>query len=344
MYEARTRCQGPAPWALVGTLTALLVLASASLPGPAAAFGENVQHWAREFPKTDFTKRAVDFSEIKSVGATRNSIPPIVKPSFRPVAQIKEIGAQEPVVAVILDFAARAYPLRVLLWHEIVNDTLSGKAIVVTYSPLTNSAAAYFRNLDGKEMLFGNTGRLRHFNTIMYDRESGSWWQQFTGKAIVGAAVGKGLTRIASVVQSFERFREAYPEGEVLMPPNPTARPYGTTPFVGMDKAGPKGLDAYLLPPEVKPFERVVVIGDAAWTVKRLTEKGAVEKDGFYLGMVPGQNSAHDTKWISFGQDVGNVIARHRDPATGDWVTNPHTITFAFTFRAFYPGGVLYSW
>ncbi|MEK9753982.1 MAG: DUF3179 domain-containing (seleno)protein [Rhodospirillaceae bacterium] len=316
----------------------------AAAPAEAVAFGESVQHWAREFPKTDFTRRAVDFSEIRSVGATRNSIPPIVKPAFQPVGNVEGIGEHEPVLAVTLDFAARAYPIRVLLWHEVVNDTLSGKPIVVTYSPLSNSGAAYFRTLEGKEMLFGNTGRLRHFNTILYDRESGSWWQQFTGKGIVGARVGKGLTRIASVVQSWERFREAHPESEVLMPPNPTARPYGTTPFVGMDKAGPKGLDAYLLPPEVKPFERVVVIGETAWTIKRLREKGAVEKDGFYLGVVPGQNSTHDTKWISFGRDVGNVIARHRDPTTGDWVTNLHTIAYAFAFKAFYPGGILYTW
>lgn len=338
MHQARTRwrCRTPA--------LLLAALCLAAIPRPAAAFGENVQHWAREFPKTDFTKRGVDFSEIRSTGAVRNSIPPIVKPAFRPASQVQGIGDKEPVLSVTLDLGTHGYPIRVLIWHEVVNDTISGKPILVSYSPLSNSGAAYLRTLDGQEMLFGNTGRLRHFNTIMYDRESGSWWQQFTGQAIVGAKVGKSLTRVATVVQSWERFREAHPEADVLMPPNPTARPYGTTPYVGMDRAGSKGLDAYLLPPEVKPFERVVVIGDEAWTVKRLKEKGAVEKPGFYLGMVPGQNSAHDTKWISFGRDVGNVIARHHDPRNGDWVTNPHTIAFAFAFKAFFPGGVLYTW
>ncbi len=338
MAHARTRWF----WAAVPALVALAAMAGT--PGPAHAFGESVQHWAREFPKTDFTKRAVALAEIRSDGATRNSIPPIVKPRFRPVGDIKEIGDQEPVLAVVIDFVARAYPMRVLLWHEIVNDTLSGRPIVVTYSPLCNAAEVHLRTLDGQEMLFGNTGRLRHFNLIMYDRETGSWWQQFTGRAIIGARVGQRLTRVASSVTSFTRFRERFPDGEVLMPPDPKARPYGTTPFVGMDKAGTKGLDAYLLPAEVKPFERVVVIGDAAWTVKRLKEKGAVEHDGVYLGLLPGQNSAHDTKWISFGRDVGNVVARRRDPDSDEWVDTVHTVAFAFAFKAFHPGGVLYTW
>ncbi len=316
----------------------------AAMPMPAAAFGESVQHWAREFPKTDFTRRAVELSEIKSVGAARNSIPPIVKPNFRPVGQVKGIGNHEPVLAVTLDFVARAYPIRVLVWHEIVNDTISGRPIVVTYSPLCNAGAVYFRTLHGKEMLFGNTGRLRHFNTIMYDRETGSWWQQFTGRAIIGAGVGKRLERATSVVQSFARFKEAHPDGEVLVPANPTAMPYGTTPFVGMDKAGPKGLGAYLLAAEVKPFDRVVVIGDEAWTLKRLKEKGAVENDDLYIGLVAGQNSAHDTKWISFGQDVGNVVVRRKNPDTDEWMDAAHGVAFAFAFRAFYPGGVLYTW
>ena len=321
-----------------------LAVALAVFPGAVSAFSENVQHWAREFPKTDFIRRAIDLSEIKSHGARRNSIPPIVAPRFVPAAQAEGIGPKEPVVTLVVDFIARAYPIRMLIWHEIVNDTVSGKPVVVTYSPLGNSAAAYLRRAEGKDLLFGNTGRTRHFNSILYDTITHSWWQQFTGRAILGSAAGLTLERLVTKVQSFQRFREAYPDGEVMVPKDPKAMAYGTSPFVGMDRAGGKGLGDYLLPRDVKPFERVVVVGEDAWTLKRLREEGAYETDDVYIGVVPGQNSAHDTKWISFGRDVGNVVARRRDADSGEWVDAVHDVTFAFLFKAFHPSGVIYTW
>jgi len=329
-------------WGLLATAWIAALLAFS--PARGLAFNESVQHWAQEFPKTDFIRRTVDLSEIKGHGATRNSIRPIVDPEFVPVARVEGIGAREPVVTLVADFVARAYPIRMLIWHEIVNDVVSGKPVVVAYSPLSNSAAAYLRRVEGREVLFGNTGRLRHFNLIMYDTGSESWWQQFSGSAILGSKAGITLERLVTKVQSLERFRDAYPDGEVMVPKDPKAMAYGTTPYVHMDRAGGKGLGGYLMPRDVKPFERVVIVGEDAWTLKRLREKGAYETDDLYIGVVPGQNSAHDAKWISFGRDVGNVVVRRRDADSGEWIDTAHDVTFAFLFKAFHPAGVLYTW
>jgi hypothetical protein len=305
---------------------------------------ENVQHWAREFPKTDFTKRTINLSEIRADGATRDSIPPILKPKFVPVAEITGLGDLEPVISLSINFEAHAYPLRVLLWHEIVNDEIDNTPVAVTYCPLCNSGVVFKRNIGGKTVVFGNTGRLRHFDMLMYDHGTESWWQQFTGQAVIGTRAGERLEALPSRVESLAKFRERHPDGQVLVPNNPAARPYGTTPFVRMDTSSGEGLDDYDLPVEVKPFDRVVVVGGEAWTIKRLREKGDIERDGLYISVEPGQNSIHDTKWISFGRDVGNVVVRRFDAELDDWVDAVHDVTFAFAFKAFVPEGVLYSW
>jgi hypothetical protein len=312
--------------------------------GTVQASPENVQHWAREFPKTDFTKRTINFSEIRADGATRDSIEPIHKPKFVPVAEVTGLGELEPVISLSVNFEARAYPLRVLLWHEIVNDVIDNMPIAVTYCPLCNSSVVFKRSINGKTAVFGNTGRLRHFDMVMYDLESESWWQQFTGRAIIGARAGEKLEALPSRVESLARFRERHPDGQVLAPSDPAARPYGTTPFVRMDTSSGEGLGDYNLPVEVKPFDRVVVVGGEAWTFKRLREKGDIERDDLYIGIEPGQNSIHDTKWINFGRDVGNVVVRRFDAELNDWVDAVHDVSFAFAFKAFVPGGVLYSW
>jgi hypothetical protein len=78
---------------------------------------------------------------------------------------------------------ARAYPLRILIWHEIVNDTVGGVPVVVTYCPLCNTSLVFRRELDGRTLDFGTTGKLRNSDLVMYDRQTESWWQQFTGEA-----------------------------------------------------------------------------------------------------------------------------------------------------------------
>ena len=320
------------------------LLATIVMPGVALAIGDNIQYWSQEFPRADFTKRAVDISEIRSDGATRDTIRPIIKPIFKPVKDVSGMGEIEPVVSVEIDFDARAYPLRLLVWHELVNDELANVPILVSYSPLTNSAQVYDRRADGKTTPFGNTGRTRHFDTIMYDAATESWWQRYSGSAILGTSVGKELKPLVSRVESLARFRARHPDADIMVPADPPERPYGSTPYVRMDTKPGHGLEAYPLPKEIKPFDRVVVVGGEAWPFKRLQEKGAIERGNLYIAWEPGQNSAHDTKWIHFGRDVGNVVVRRYDSDNEEWADELHTVAFAFAFKAFHPEGVFHPW
>ncbi len=312
--------------------------------GSVQGIGDNIQYWSQEFPYGDFTRRIVEISEIRSHGATRDSIQPIVKPSFDAEKRYREFGKLEPVISIEIDLEARAYPLRFLIWHELVNDEVAGIPILVSYSPLTNSARVYDRRVGGKETLFGNTGRTRHFDTILYDAATQSWWQRYTGRAIFGARVGSRLKPLVSRIESIVRFRAQYPNGKIMLPANLGSRPYGTTPYIRMGSSSGEGLEAYVLADEIKPYDRVVVVGDEAWTYKRLREKGSIERSGLFIGWAAGLNSVHDTKWIQFGRDIGNIVVRRFDVDNEEWIDALHTVSFAFAFGAFHPSGVLYSW
>ena len=131
---------------------------------------------------------------------------------------------------------ARAYPLRYLTWHEIVNDTVAGVPVAVTFCPLCNTALVFDRRVEGAVLTFGVSGNLRHSDMVMFDRETESWWQQATGQGIVGEHAGTTLVPLVSWVESWESFREAHPDGVVMAQPG-SARPYGRNPYVGYDSS-----------------------------------------------------------------------------------------------------------
>ena len=189
-----------------------------------------------EWPKTNFDKSSVDMNEILSGGPPKDGIPPIDKPTFTSPDKASEwLDPREPVVVVVLQSTARAYPLQILTWHEIVNDTLAQTPVSVTFCPLCNAAIVFDRRVNNKVLDFGTTGRLRNSDLIMYDRQSESWWQQFTGRAIIGDMLDTVLERIPASIIAFEDFRKAHPNGSVLSKDTGYRRSYGNNPYGGYD-------------------------------------------------------------------------------------------------------------
>ena len=167
--------------------------------------------------KTDFSRHSVPYSEVFSGGVPRDGIPPIDDPKFTTPEQANGwLGEQEPVIAFELNGDARAYSLQILTWHEIVNDLVGDVPVAVTFCPLCNSAIVFDRRLEGIVYDFGVSGNLRNSDLIMWDRQTESWWQQFTGEAIVGELAGKRLTFIPASIISWADFKAANPEGKVL--------------------------------------------------------------------------------------------------------------------------------
>ena len=217
--------------------------------------------------KTDFSKHSVPLSEFQSGGPPRDGIPPIDAPKYVSQAEADAwLAPQEPVIAVTLEqpdgsVLARAYPLQIMVWHEIVNDTLGETPVAVTFCPLCYTAIAYDRRLEqvGTVFDFGTTGNLRHSDLVMWDRQTESWWQQFSGDAIVGELTGTHLTFLPAQIVGWQAFKTAYPAGDVLSRETGFDRSYGRNPYPGYDDVDSRpflfdGTTDERLP----PMERVV--------------------------------------------------------------------------------------
>jgi hypothetical protein len=291
--------------------------------------------------RTDFDIRSVDLGDIMSGGPSKDGIPAIDAPTFIAVEAADHLADNEPVIGLIIEGDARAYPLQVLMWHEIVNDSVGGVPVSVTYCPLCNAAVVFDRRVEGRVLDFGTTGRLRHSDLVMYDLQTESWWQQFLGEAIVGELTGTRLRTIPARLESFSRFRRRAPDGKVLVPGGPGLRRYGSNPYVRYDSAARPFLYRGEMPPGVAPLSRVVTVsradgGKTAWTLAFLRDRRRIETDdGLVLTWEPGQSSALDTEAIASGIDVGNVVVQRRSGT--DLIDVAYGVDFAFAFHAFHP-------
>lgn len=311
-----------------------------ALIATSSAFSADLETWQHEFPKTDFAKTTVPLDEILDDGNFRDTITSIDNPVFQSVTALTAMGPLEPVLSVVIGENARAYPLRMLLWHEIVNDTVGGVPLLVSYCPLCNSGVVFDRRVDGEVLRFGNTGRIRHFDMVMYDHENESWWQQFTGEAIVGDNAGALLKLVPARLESLALFRARAPHGQVMVPDDVMRQPYGATPYYGMDKLWEtqsknmlRERYPYALPEDTSPLLRVVVVDGKAWSLELLRRIKRIEDGETVLTWLEGQNSIHDHPIVPEGHDVGNVIVQREGQDI------PYDVTFAFAFRAFWPEG-----
>ena len=144
----------------------------------------------------------------------------------------------EPVISLEINGEAKAYPLAILIQHEIVNDELGGIPITVTYCPLCNTAITFDRTVNGEVFTFGTSGNLRNSDLVMWDRQTESWWQQITGEAIVGELTGTKLEFISSPIVSWASFKEAFPDGQVLSRDTGFVKNYDAPPYTGYDRIG----------------------------------------------------------------------------------------------------------
>jgi len=273
----------------------------------------------REFT-TDFSIHSVDFDEILSGGPSKDGIPAVDNPQFISVEAADQwLDPREPVIKVSINQAVKAYPIQILMWHEIVNDSLGGTPIVVSFCPLCNTAIVFDRTVEGEVLDFGTTGRLRYSNLIMYDRQTESWWQQGTGEAIVGELTGSDLELVPAAMISWETFKEAHPDSLVLSRETGHNKPYGTNPYTGYDDIDntPFLYQGPETPGELPPVARILALefdGETvAYPYNILSELRVVNDQVgdqvVAVFWVPGMASALDTQFIADGQDVGAAIA-----------------------------------
>ena len=288
--------------------------------------------------RTDTSKALVPLDEIVSGGPPPDGIPAIDRPGFvSPAAAAAWLAAREPVLALEVKGDARAYPLQILMWHEIVNDVVGGVPVTVTFCPLCNAGIAFERTIGGSTLDFGTSGKLYKSDLVMYDRQSHSLWAQMEGRAIVGARAGAQLAPIPANTMSFEEWRASHPAGKVLSRDTGYARCYGTNPYESYDEPqlGPF-LFRGKLDPRRPPKERVVGIklGEAAraypWPV--LAERRVVHDrlgdQELVILYQPGTLSALDAQEIRRSRAVGATGAFRR-------VLEGRALTFEATGEGF---------
>jgi len=265
---------------------------------------------------TDLTRSTIDLSELVAGGPSKDGIPSIDDPSFVSTRAASDwIGDNEPVIALVRSGDARAYPLQILMYHEIVNDRVGDTPVAVTFCPLCYSSIAFERIVDGKTVTFGVSGLLRKSDLVMYDRASETLWQQFTGEAVVGTHAGKTLTVVPSQLLSFRQFIEHYPGGQVLSRDTGYERPYGTNPYAGYDDIDEppfafEGATDERLPPKARVVGVTIDSVHKAYphsiTRSERVIHDTVADQPLVVFHAPGAVSAVDATQISNSKDVGS--------------------------------------
>jgi hypothetical protein len=267
--------------------------------------------------KTNFCLHSVPYDEIFSGGPPRDGIPPLDSPRFESIESADNwLESPEPVIILDHKDDVRAYPLQILIWHEIVNDEVGGDPVVVTFCPLCNTALVFLRpTIDGEVLTFGTSGNLRYSDLVMWDRQTESWWQQFSGDAIVGDLTGTKLDSLPAAIISWEDFKSKHPEGLVLSVQTGFPRSYGRNPYPGYDNINsyPFAFDGSV-EGELPVMARVVGVrpGEgqgAAYSLLLLQEELVLNEviDDLPIAIFwkAGTASAVDDGIIAAGRDVG---------------------------------------
>ncbi len=265
-----------------------------------------------------FPPPVIEPALIRSGGVPPDGIPPIDDPQFVAVAEADFVGDVEAVISVEVGGEARAYPIQILIWHEIVNDEFGDMPVAVTYCPLCNSALAFDRRVGSRTLDFGTSGELYQSALVMYDRQTGSLWAHFTGQGLVGHYAGAELAFIPAQTISFAQFREAHPEGLVLTQETGASRPYGQNPYPGYDFEESDPIGAFFngeidrtLPAKARIVGVSDELGSVAVRLEDLQAQPVIQiTDGGRNLVVlhrSGLASALDSAQVDGGRDVGQT-------------------------------------
>lgn len=333
-----------------GLLTALLFLALTLCMfvsgGPAEAREEHFTPDGKkipykifkDWPRTDHTKYTVPLYDFKPAGPRKDEVPAINNTKFRDITA-EDLASHEPVITLSVGGEAKAWPISILIWHEIVNDTVGGVPVGVTFSPLTNSSRVFKRIVGGEVTPFGTSGLQLETGLVFYDQVTQSWWQQLEGKAVYGTSTGTILEALPARIEGLGAFAARHPGGKLLIPSIGGYRPYGRTPYPRYDSSKV----AYHYKGEYKgavpPMTRVIVVDGEAWSLDLIRSRGSLEvqseSGNLRMSYVSGQNSPFDKRVINKSRDIGSVVVERL--VDGAWSDAVYDVPFAYAYKAFHP-------
>ncbi len=306
----------------VSSLSLIVIASSTLLPGCVQAQG---------FNGFDVSNATIDTGAILSGGPPRDGIPSIDEPKFVDVDAVDYLRDDDIVVGLVMGNVTRAYPLRILVWHEIVNDVIAGSPVAVTYCPLCGTAMVFDRRVGDVTRTFGVSGLLYQSDVLMFDRETESLWSQLATKAVAGASVGESLEWLPSEHLTWKAWQAKYPDSEVLSTDTGHSRRYAAEAYASYFASSetmfpvPKNRDE---------------LANKAWVI------GVV---------VNGASAAYSVADFSGGSTIDDRVANidiavHFDKETrqhkvtdSDGQVIPSVMVFWFAWQAFYPNTQLWQ-
>ncbi len=248
---------------LAGLLSVAVVVWRVSVwskGGRAVGDGRNVETYG-----FDLSTCLIPRDQIIAVGLPKDGLPALTNPSTIPAATVharmklagvRKLVPSDRVIGLEINGVGRAYPLWVLIWHEVVNDTLGSQPIAVTYSPICDSAVVFDRRVGDELLEFGVSGLLYNSNLLMYDRRPGgtgeSLWSQLQFRAVAGPAAeqGRALRILPAGIVTWSAWRARYPDTSVVLPDPRRARVYKNDPYRGYFATDTLHFPVEPLPPE----------------------------------------------------------------------------------------------
>jgi hypothetical protein len=230
------------------------------------------------------TPSSIPASEILAGGPPRDGIQALNRPATIPATQA-DWPNQELILGIVVGGRARAYPVAILNWHELVNDTLGGESILVSFCPLCGTGMIFDRSVAGSVRAFGVSGLLYQSDLLMYDRESESLWSQISAEAVVGPLLGKRLRLLRSRMDNWGNWRRDHPDTSVLSRNTGHRRDYSRSPYQGYstskDLYFPAPTDPRYHPKMPTLGMRIPGEGSRAYTASELAENGGSVAENF---------------------------------------------------------------
>lgn len=305
-------------WSTLWLFVVLVLIPPAALPGTKNGF--------------ELDGALVPENEIKKGGPPRDGIPSLDRPKFIGADDARYLKGKDRVLGVFRNGEGRAYPIRILNYHEIVNDVVAGEPVAITYCPLCGSGTAVAAEIDGRTFEFGVSGLLYNSDVLMYDRQTGSLWSQLMNQSISGPMKGRRLSMIPVSHTTWREWTSRYPETKVLSNKTGYRRNYKVNPYPNY------GRDSKLYFP----------VANSSSLYRRKEIVMGVEIDGKFKAFPFRELKRGASKFADHfaGQDIQIEYDAKNETAralNADGSEIPTTMAFWFAWYAFHPDTAVYN-
>ena len=208
----------------------------------------------------DTSRHSIPVDDIYDGGPGKDGIPAILHPKFIPAGEAAFLKKHDRILGIIQSGQAKAYPIKILNWHEIVNDRIGGTSVVVTYCPLCGTGMVFDTKVDGRKLTFGVSGLLYQSDMLLYDHQTESLWSQIKSEAVTGSLTGARLKLRPSTHTNWESWKARYPKTLVLSDDTGYRRDYDRDPYQGYETSKRLMFGVNAMNKKYHPKEKVIGI------------------------------------------------------------------------------------